>query len=273
MNKDINELIKDGNMLQLHELLEFFPEYESKIEASKKGTLEIVIEDIKPNIYNSKIGGHPYFPITKDYPRDLDENPLTFLLQINFEEMPKLKNFPEKGILQFYIDSSNELMGMDFDDRTNNDYFRIIYHENLVESIHDYSFLDEYLDSLESINMPFDRNFEKKFSYKKKVESVNLYCREFTQIMGLKAYPDFIDEEKEKLLNIMYLGTGSKIGGYPFFTNEDPRSEDIYDTLLLQLDSDSNINWPGNGVANFFINKNNLREKDFNNVLFNLDLM
>ncbi len=270
---NIEELIQTNNKLQLHELLEFFPEYESKIEASKKGTLEILIEDSKPKIYNSKIGGYPYFPIDKDYPRDIDENPLTFLLQINFEEMPKLKNFPEKGILQFYIDSSSELMGMDFDDRTRADYFRVIYHEEITDYIVDFSFLDDYLDSLSKVHMPFDRSFEKKFSYKKKVESVNLYCNEFSDMMGLKAHPDFITEEKEKLLQIMYLGTGSKIGGYPFFTREDPRTEDVYDILLLQLDSDQNINWPRKGVANFFINKKSLIEKNFTDVLFNIDSM
>ena len=66
---------------------------------------------------------------------------------------------------------------------------------------------------------------------------------------------------------------GHKIGGYAFFTQEDPRYEMGEYELLFQLDSDQNINcqWGDMGVANFFIKKEDLIKKDFSEVLFNWD--
>ncbi|MGN1033047.1 MAG: DUF1963 domain-containing protein, partial [Intestinibacter sp.] len=74
-------------------------------------------------------------------------------------------------------------------------------------------------------------------------------------------------------------GDGIKIGGYPFFTQEDPREYDYggYNTLLLQIDSiddddeDIHIMWGDSGVGNFFISAEDLKNRDFSNVLYNWD--
>jgi len=57
-------------------------------------------------VYQSKFGGVPYLPDNFEYPfsRLYPDKPLMLLAQINFEEMPSLEDFPEKGILQIYID-------------------------------------------------------------------------------------------------------------------------------------------------------------------------
>ena len=50
-----------------------------------------------------------------------------------------------------------------------------------------------------------------------------------------------------------------------------------YDTLLLQIDSDTDDNndfeiiWGDCGVANFFINSEALLKKDFSKVIYNWD--
>ncbi|OFZ67216.1 MAG: hypothetical protein A2V79_00125 [Betaproteobacteria bacterium RBG_16_56_24] len=78
---------------------------------------------------------------------------------------------------------------------------------------------------------------------------------------------------------------GSKIGGYPGFAQQDPRKfthchpvikwdptgwEDRTDEfefiLLLQLDG--NLNWGDFGLANFFIRKVDLVNRDFSKVLY-----
>lgn len=77
--------------------------------------------------------------------------------------------------------------------------------------------------------------------------------------------------------------TGHKLGGYPFFTQADPRQydENIHDyVLLFQMDSDydykdgeqgKDIMWGDVGVANFFICPEDLKNKDFSKVLYNWD--
>ncbi|WP_438870473.1 DUF1963 domain-containing protein, partial [Pseudomonas sp. L1(2025)] len=66
-----------------------------------------------------------------------------------------------------------------------------------------------------------------------------------------------------------------KIGGYASFTQEDPRSysHQNHTILLLQIDSDDDIDsmWGDVGIANFFIRPEDLKKKDFSNVLYNWD--
>ena len=63
--------------------------------------------------------------------------------------------------------------------------------------------------------------------------------------------------------------------GYPAFTQSDPRyynkEYSKYNTLLLQIDTDENIMWGDSGVANFFIDKEDLENNNFNNILYNWD--
>ena len=70
-----------------------------------------------------------------------------------------------------------------------------------------------------------------------------------------------------------------QLGGYPYFTQSDPRPgqyEDL-DVLLFQLDSDGSkeagdlVLWGDCGVANFFISREALRRRDFSRVCYNWD--
>lgn len=66
-------------------------------------------------------------------------------------------------------------------------------------------------------------------------------------------------------------GGEHKLGGYPFFTQEEPREDDKFDILLFQLNSEAGIMWGDMGIGNFFINSDDLRKKNFDNVLYNWD--
>ena len=64
--------------------------------------------------------------------------------------------------------------------------------------------------------------------------------------------------------------------GYPYFTQSDPRNDNYYDTVLLQLDSISDedediLLWGDVGIGNFFINWEDLKRRDFSKVLYNWD--
>ncbi len=72
---------------------------------------------------------------------------------------------------------------------------------------------------------------------------------------------------------------GHKIGGYPFFTQTDPREwEEKYqqhDILLLQIDTDDSLNimWGDSGVANFFIKKRRFVNSKFFQCYLQLGLL
>lgn len=71
-----------------------------------------------------------------------------------------------------------------------------------------------------------------------------------------------------------------QLGGYPYFTQEDPRNGTEYedlDVLLFQLDTDGGkevgdlVMWGDSGVCNFFISREALKRRDFSRVCYNWD--
>ena len=56
-----------------------------------------------------------------------------------------------------------------------------------------------------------------------------------------------------------------------FFTQSDPRSVDDGEILLFQLNSVKDIMWGDAGVANFFIDREALKNRDFSHVMYNWD--
>jgi uncharacterized protein YwqG len=71
-----------------------------------------------------------------------------------------------------------------------------------------------------------------------------------------------------------FYNTGHKIGGYAFFTQCDPRDYNKNkknDILLFQIDTDAEIMFGDSGVANFFINEDDLINKRFEKAYFNWD--
>lgn len=71
-----------------------------------------------------------------------------------------------------------------------------------------------------------------------------------------------------------FLSAEHKVGGYPYFIDEDIRlkapSYARYDTLLFQLISNDEqaIMWGDSGVISFFINSEKLKQRDFSDILF-----
>ena len=102
------------------------------------------------------------------------------------------------------------------------------------------------------------------------------------EIKKEEQYYDILNKDDVEKLESglqMHNSAAHKMLGYAFFTQEDPRyikKYENYDTLLLQLDSESDGNgdlilWGDAGVGNFFITKKALEEKDFSNVMYNWD--
>src|SRR5687767_4859300 len=99
--------------------------------------------DVRPVVgpttpWQSKLRGVPYYPKDMAWPLDIEGKPLVMLVQINFEEMPTLPNYPEKGILQLYVSADyvpeKQMWGMRNDSEhdteqgrlTDQSYFRAI---------------------------------------------------------------------------------------------------------------------------------------------------
>lgn len=240
-------------------------------------------------VFDSKIGGVPYFPKTMEYPRiksfEVEDQPLVLLAQINLSQLPQLPDFPHEGILQFFI-AGDDLYGMDTDNLDVQNSFRIIYHKEIIndlsqlmtaDDIPQYSGEDEIYLPFEgeykliaqpADNMPVttsDYRFESAF-----VSSYNeLHETPIKQLWDVDC--NFLYNDMDDFPNAI-------MGGYPMFTQSDPREDSkysIYDTVLFELDSvyddDINISWGDCGTGTFLIARDALLSCDFSKVLYNYD--
>ena len=255
-------------------------------------------------VFDSKMGGVPYFPKDMEYPRVLEdkfeEKPLHFIAQLNFGTLPKIEGFPTEGILQFFAGCDGDYSyGMDFDNGCNQNGFRVIYHEKVIgdvsklynksdmpefDSEDDYSpFVGEFLlTAQETIKMPVN---EVDFRF------WETFLAAYNELFGTKIDKIYgeggLSEVDEPLYNAVFdeCNVGeTRMGGYPFFTQYDPRKNNPelakHTVLLFQSDSenggdpnnwDDSVCWGDMGVANFFITPEDLEKRDFSNVLFYWD--
>ena len=105
-----------------------------------------------------------------------------------------------------------------------------------------------------------------------------------------KRYPEqavenFYDLPDEIFENVVDIHDGPdcahQLGGYPYFTQYDPRFEyrsseaTKYTELLFQIDSQFDTEWDlcwgDAGVRNFFISREDLEALDFSDLLYNFD--
>jgi len=247
--------------------------FKDKILASAKAYIAIIPEPAtETNWWQSKIGGLPYLPKDSSYPSEADGRPLFLLAQLNFEEIPTRYPFPTKGILQFFI-ADNEVYGLDFEDATNQEKFSVRYYMDIETDIEllqtDFSFLPE----IEVF--PINPKISYPLTFKRKEEYVPIIDTSFKKQLGIDFFAQFGKEEwdLQEKYNQLINSSGHKIGGYGYFTQEDPRNAEESLLLLFQLDSDERIasSWGDMGVANFFISEADLKNENFSNVIYNWD--
>ena len=251
---------------------------------------KIKILDETPDIFDSKIGGLPYWVEGKDYPKDKEGKNLFLLAQINFDKEETSSPLPTKGLLQFFI-ADDDIMGVNYDDQITQTNFRVIYHETVDYAITAESIENQGIPSSEKAEIyPVTGQFKitltktRGYTTINDIKFENIFKQAYEEVYGTKLnskkkYYDILKpEEVDKLedgLNSDSKSAYHKMLGYAFFTQEDPRyvkKYENYDTLLFQLDSESKYTiWGDLGIANFFIQKKDLEEKNFSNVLYNWD--
>ncbi len=246
---------------------DFLKEYKKDIDEYKLDTIRIKATPLKNGkslpVKRSKLLGKPYLPVTQPYPMNKFGKPMKLFAQINFEEMPPLKNYPSKGIFQAFVS--------DFFWDCGNEYFLYLYHEDTAQKHQtDFSFLEDL-----EIHLPI--NCEHKLTFSKEVDYGGRKDFRFHLNFNGKSFDDFESELSGKVakeFEKLFHSSGHKIGGYAYFTQEDPRQydpENKNDVLLLQIDSDKEIMWGDAGISNIFINVDDLKKKRFDKAYFNWD--
>lgn len=271
----------------MEELFDILPsEWAERFLETQKERIELSLKkEGKLSLLQSKAGGRGYLPKEQGYPTNEEGDPLSLLAQINFAEMPQMENYPEFGLLAFYVDVQDDLYGLNFENPTRQEGFRVFYFDDLGNVSLTAEEQDMFFVDIDKTNIYPIVDGEYKITGQVSDQILLHDSIEFEQEFGYSFFDlsEHIlggDEEKaEKLYNLM--SEESQLGGYPFFTQEDPRTyteNPHHDTLLFQLDSEYNeedgginILWGDSGVGNFFINKQDLINRDFSNILYNWD--
>lgn len=204
-----------------------------------------------------------------EVPLDEDGEPLQLLCAIFCSEIKGIPNFPEKGVLRFYI-GKEPMFGLDYDHLTEQKNWRVLYDPEEPED------LPETAQTLQT-EYPIKGCFCLKPALGK--ESLappdHRFKPEFDRFLPQFGRKKPIDWDEYDVLMNRYSLKGSKIGGYAWNTQDDPRCRDgldRYDTLLLQIDSvysgDCQISFGDSGVALFLIPSDKLKACDFSDILF-----
>ena len=299
MSDSRNKLLNDVDASMLWQAIK-------EATAQKTYALKINLDRV-PSVFDSKVGGLPYWDLNVPIPRTSDGKKMALLAQLNMADYPDNDLLPKEGMLQFFIGAS-DVYGLNFDDQTLQEGFRVVFHEEIDRSFSSESIKGEFIlphDSNDDdlpIASEYALDVEQKVAYmfeydyrfdgviksvaqsiglRNRPEYANLTDKEFYRILWDSLEPIF--EENEE--SYEFVMSGSRVLGYPFFTQSDPREVQGkysgYDILLLQLDSEDRklsddsydwmVMWGDCGVGNFFIRKEDLLNKDFSHVLYNWD--
>lgn len=252
-----------------------------------------IIKNSKPDIFDSKFGGVPYWDMKKDYPVDSEGKRMMLLAQINFTKAClDDERFPKQGMLQFFFASEDDVYGMDWDNADSQKDFRVVYHEQIDTSI--------TKEQVLALDIPISTSEDNEYTPVFKEASVSItettihmgtedyhFDAVFTEVVkqlfgediGEQGYYDYLSEKDRDYVFNECINEGHWILGYPYFTQGDPREyrdDCYYNTLLFQMDSEmidheDYVLWGDCGVANFFINDEALRKRDFSKVMYNWD--
>ena len=256
-------------------------------EATKKPVIKMSIVEGESSLLESKIGGTPYIPHQGQMPRDSQGVQMKLVAQIDCVSVRGLEDFPKKGLLQFFA-STDDLTGLDFDDPTSGKGSKVIYYETVDKTVIEEEVLGKIEPLAEDAYFPIGGSYPIVFSLEEEGMGLGdyryeeLFIKEYNAQFKENSISSIYDLD-EAIFNEIYAsqnGFGHKMGGYPAFTQTDPRMHNTglqtYDTLLLQIDSEYDyekydIMWGDSGICNFFIRSSDLKNLDFSKVLYNWD--
>lgn len=246
----------------------------------------------KASVYSSKIGGVPYMPKEYDYPCSKNGTPLRLLCQLNFAKLPHMEPFPKDGILQIFISDSGKLDLLDyFGTETEQDNFRVIYHESIIRKESELKSAGE-MPSFDSTAFPAVRErvlipaqpkpgipscLDFRFD-----EAVLEFAKKYRLCpKNAESLNDIKNDAAEPLYRKFSYEGFTGIGGSGSFLERDPRDEKYRDCLccLFRLSDieetcpeDEEIYTKADGAFQFFISYEDLKNKNFSRVLYDCEI-
>lgn len=217
-----------------------------------------------------RLGGPVWLAEWQDWPYSPQGQPMEFLAQLDFAALPALPGFPGTGVVQVFLPTDDDLMGMNPDDPAASTVAVLsrpngagtVRRENLaaterharVAALSDKASLAgvPLVPKLTTMPMQLDQ------------WQVDARLHGHHRREGFEDWEDLLDE-------IVAPPNAHHVGGYPGFVQYDFRAEgrhDDYDICLLHLTSDDHVQWGDVGEANLLIRAEDVAAGDFSRVIF-----
>lgn len=239
-------------------------------KATEKECYKVLLLEDEPNILDDKIGGQPYLPIGEELPKDKDGNFMPLLLQVNLKNID-LDNFPKKGILEIFTDKD-----VDYPCQ-----YAIRYYEEGLEYQTDLPTIDTSHYIIEkSVKIKLEKDICHMTINDYKFTSIicplvnkiyNTNVNNYGQLEDFFGDFAWYDKIRDELSN-----PAITIGGYPDFTQSDPRYDRLQgkEECLFKLDSWTNsnlFNIGDCGILFTLISLEDLKNDNFDNAVVDWD--
>lgn len=249
------------------------------------------------SLEESKFGGFPFVPLGGVIPTNAEGNQLALLAQINCAQLPENSMYPSDGWLQVWC-LEDEMYGFWSDTIQPETNQKVLYIpagtqgeplERVVAMYQPYVsedcpvwFINEQ-GAIWGMRLSFTHG-QQGITYSDG-RFRDLFLDRWNKRYPEQAVENFYDLPDEIFENVVDIHDGSdcahQLGGYPYFTQYDPRYErdstelTKYTEVLFQIDSQFDTEWDmcwgDAGVRNFFISREDLEALDFSDVLYNFD--
>jgi uncharacterized protein YwqG len=250
----------------------------------------IIVGGAATSATQSFLTGHPYLPDGVDWPAG-DQGPQIFIGQINFAEIGELPGFPNSGLLQWFVDT-DDCFGLSFDETAGAEGFTVRWYSDLsAPSVAepDAATPTGHLDDLpmEFVG-PTALSFRAGISIPAWAElSTELQQDRVWERVGIaldkrRSEPESVYDARIRRgsSELTDYRNRSKIGGYPTFTQTDPRGSGSYPALgspaaglLIELDSIDVGGWGDSGIAHLFGDAAALQAGDTSGVRYHWDCL
>ncbi len=249
------------------------------------------------SLEESKFGGFPFVPLGGAIPTNAEGNQLALLAQINCAQLPENNMYPSDGWLQIWC-LEDEMYGFCSDTIQPETNQKVLYIpagtqgeplERVVAMYQPYVsedcpvwFINEQ-GAIWGMRLSFTHG-QQGITYSDG-RFRDLFLDRWNKRYPEQAVENFYDLPDEIFENMVDSHDGPdcahQLGGYPYFTQYDPRYEfdsaelAKYTEVLFQIDSQFDTKWDlcwgDAGVRNLFISRENLEALDFSDLLYNFD--
>lgn len=225
-----------------------------------------------PTVGDCHVGGHPYLPQGVPWPADVRGVPMTFLLQVNFEQTPALPGFPQTGLLQWFV-GADDVLGQSLENPRARTGFDVRYFPGPSGPSVAEPGAPTPTDA--EAHSPLDRPGPVAMAF-----APVLDMPDWESVDTVRLQRDLPWQEVERFAGRSRADVweplnpqGGRIGGYPSFVQYDPRPKSGPWPLLVQLDTDEDLGvmWAGAGVGHLFGNPQRLAAGDTWDIAYHWD--